>query len=133
MIRSSDVDKVAKATMLVKEKIKDAERLAYVFELSDSDSWIIPVIIGKKGEKVSFLRKKYTGCKIDISKESRTISIVGESEEIVKEVREAFVDAIEKARSENIFVSIPNNDVPSFLGKSGSHVKELSAKCGVFI
>ncbi len=133
VIRSSDVDKVAKATMLVKEKIKDAERLAYVFELSDSDSWIIPIIIGKKGEKVSILRKKFSGCKIEISKESRTISIVGESEEVVEEVRKAFVAAIEKARTENIFVSIQNDDVPYFLGKGGSHVKELGAKYGVAI
>ena len=133
VIRSSDVDKVATAATLVKKKIKDAERLAYVIELGVSDSWIIPVIIGKKGEKVSILRKKYSGCKIDISKESRTISIVGESEESVQGVRNAFNAAIEKARSENIFVSIQNNDVPYFLGKGGSHVKELSAKYGVNI
>ena len=133
VIRSIDEEKVRKATALVKEKINEAERLAYVFEISASDSWIIPAVIGKKGRTVSVLRKKYSRCKIDISKESRTISIVGESEEIVQEVREAFVAAIEKVRSENVFVTIQQSDIRSFLGKGGCHVKELSAKHGVVI
>jgi rRNA processing protein Krr1/Pno1 len=133
VIRSIDEEKVSKATELVKEKIREAERLAYVFELSASDSWIIPGIIGKKGGNISLLRSKYPGCKINISKESRTIAIVGESEEIVQEVREAVLAAIEKNRSENAFVSIQNTHIPYFLGKGGSHVKELSAKYGVEI
>jgi len=133
VIRSIDKEKSSKATELVKEKIKEAERLAYVFEISDSESWIIPVIIGKKGGNISLLRSKYQSCKIDISKESRTITIVGESEDIVQKVREAINAAIEKARSENVFVSIPKTHIPSFLGKGGSHVKELSVKYGVVI
>ncbi len=133
VIRSVDEEKVRNAAALINEKIKDAERLAFVFEISASDSWIIPSIIGKKGENVSRLRKKFSGCKIEISKESRTITIVGESDETVNAVREAVVAAIEKARSENIFVTIQNTDIPSFLGKGGSHVKELSAKHGVTI
>jgi len=133
VIRSIDEEKVSKATELVKEKIREAERLAYVFELSASDSWIISGIIGKKGGNISLLRSKYPGCKIDISKESRTIAIVGESEEILQEVREAVFAAIEKKRSENAFVSIQSTHIAYFLGKGGSHVKELSAKHGVVI
>lgn len=133
VIRSIDEDKVNKATELVKEKIKEAERLAYVFEIRASDSWIIPIIIGKRGASITVLRSKYPGCKIDISKESRTITIVGESDELVQDIREAVLAAIEKARQENVFVTIQNSDIPSFLGKGGSHVKELSAKYGVVI
>jgi len=133
VIRSMDKEKVNKATKLVEEKIREAERLAYVFEINASDSWIIPILIGKKGGNISLLRSKYPSCKIDISKESRTIAVVGESETIVQEVREAILAAIEKARCENVFVLIPNTYVPSFVGKGGSHVKDLSATHGVVI
>ena len=133
VIRSIDQDKVIKATELVKGKIKEAERLAYVYEIDAPDSWIIPVIIGKRGANISLMRSKYPGCKIDISKESRTIAVIGESEEIFKEARKAIDAAIEKARNENVFFSVPNVYVPIFLGKGGSHVKELSAKYGVTI
>ncbi len=133
VIRSIDEEKATKATALIKAKITEAERLAFVFEISAPDSWIIPVIIGKGGENVSILRKKYSGCKIDISKESRTITIVGDSDETVKAAREAIAAAIEKARSENVFVTIQNTDIPSFLGKGGSHVKELSTQYEVVI
>lgn len=133
VLRSVDKEKVKVATELIKQKIENAERLAYVLELSASDSWILPVIIGKHGNKVSLLRAKYQGCKIDVSKESRTVTIVGESEDIVKEVREAVLAAIETARSENAFVFIPNQYIPQFVGKGGSHVKELSTKYDVEI
>jgi rRNA processing protein Krr1/Pno1 len=133
VLRSIDEEKVKKARELIKQKIELAERLAYVLEVSASDSWILPVIIGKNGSKVSLLRSKYKGCRIDVSKESRTITIVGESEAIVLEVREAVLAAIETARSENAFVFIPNTYVPQFVGKGGSHVKELSAKYEVEI
>jgi len=133
VLRSIDEEKVKKATELIKQKIKLAERLAHVFEISTSDSWILPVIIGKAGSKVSLLRAKYKGCKIDISKESRTITVVGESEDIVKEVRGAVLAAIETARSENVFIFIPDSCIPQFVGKGGSHVKELSAKYDVEI
>jgi len=133
VLRSTDGEKVKIATKLIKQKIELAERLAYVFEFSTSDSWILPVIIGKHGSKVSLLRAKYQGCKIDISKESRTITIVGESEDIVKEVREAVLAAIETAHSENIFISIPDSYLPQFIGRGGTHVKQLSAKYDVEI
>lgn len=133
VLRSIDEEKVKKASELIKQKIELAERLAYVLEVSASDSWILPIIIGKNGSKVSLLRAKYKGCRIDVSKESRTITIVGESEDIVQEVREAILAAIETARSENAFVFIPNTYVPQFVGKGGSHVKELSAKYEVEI
>jgi len=133
VLRSTDGEKVKIATELIKQKIELAERLAYVFEFSTSDSWILPVIIGKHGSKVSLLRAKYQGCKIDISKESRTITIVGESEDIVKEVREAVLAAIETAHSENIFISIPDSYMPQFIGRGGTHVKQLSAKYDVEI
>lgn len=133
VIRSINEEKVKKATELINEKIKEAERLAYVFEVSASDSWILPIIIGKKGSNVIGLRSKHPGCKIDISKEFRTITVIGETEEIVQEVREAVLTAIETARSENMFVLIPNTYVSPFLGRAGSHVKELTAKYEVEI
>jgi len=133
VIRSTDKDKVQQATDLVNAKIKEAERLAYVLELDASDSWILPVIIGKNGNQVSSLRAKHPSCKIDVSKDTRTITVVGDSEDAVQKVREAILEAVEKARSENAFVMVPESSVPQFVGKGGAHVKEMSASLGVDI
>jgi len=133
VITSIDEEKLKKATKLMKEKIEEAKQLAHVFELDPSDSWILAVIIGRKGSNISVLRSKYPTCKIDISKESRTITVVGESQDIVQEVRMDVNAAIETARKENIFVFIPKTCIQHFIGQARSHVKELTAKYGANI
>lgn len=133
VLRSPDQEKVKLGAELVEAKIKEAERLAYVLEVSASESWILGAIVGKKGAQVSALVAKYPGCKVDVSKETRTISITGDSEDTVQSVREAILAAVEKARAENVFIVVPESYVPAFVGRGGVHVKELSAKHGVEI
>jgi hypothetical protein len=74
IIRSPDAEKVKRASELVQQKIKDAEKLAYVLELQPGESWLIPLIIGKNGHRVSSLQQG-SGCQIDVSKESRTVTV----------------------------------------------------------
>mmetsp|Transcript_16020 Transcript_16020/g.44289 ORF Transcript_16020/g.44289 Transcript_16020/m.44289 type:complete len:1204 (+) Transcript_16020:74-3685(+) len=133
VIRSTDREKLDKAKILMDKKIKEAEKLVNVLNVIASDSWVLPVIIGSGGSKISAFRSKYPTSKIDISKESRTITIVADSEEIVENVRADIESAIEQAKKENIFVFIPGKHKPSFVGKNGSHVKELAAKYEVKI
>jgi rRNA processing protein Krr1/Pno1 len=133
ILRSPDPEKVKRGTALVQEMIKEAERLAFVLEVSAADSWIMAAIIGKKGIQVSALTAKYPGCKIDFSKEARTITVTGDSEDTVQNAREAILAAVEKVKAENVFVCIPEKYVSYFVGKGGFHVKELSAKYGVEI
>ena len=133
VIRSIDEKKLKKATELMKQKIEGAKQLAHVYQLDASDSWILAVVIGRKGSNISVLRSKYPTCKIDISKESRTITVVGESQEIVQEVRVDVNAAIETARKENVFFLIPKTCIQHFMGKDRSHLKELTAKYGADI
>jgi polyribonucleotide nucleotidyltransferase len=130
IVRSSDQEKVKKALQLVEQKIKDADKLAYVLQVSPAEAWLIPLIIGKNGNRVQSLQKD-SACGIDVSKESRTVTVTGDSEEDVIKVREALTALVEKARRENVFVSIPENAIPSFVGKGGKNIKEFSAEHGV--
>jgi rRNA processing protein Krr1/Pno1 len=133
ILRSQDHQKVKLGTELVEEKIKEAERLVYVLEVSASFSWVLAALSGKKGTQLSALTAKYPGCKIEVSRETRTITVVGDSEETVQAVKEAVLAAVEKAMAENVVFFIPEGYVSSFVGRGGSHVKELSAKHGVDI
>ena len=133
VVRSTDKEKLSRGADMVGSKIKKGERLAYVLELDSSDAWILPAIIGKSGIHVASLRSKHPHCKIDVSKESRTISIVGDSEEVVQKAREALILDVEKARAENSFIMIPDTLISKFVGKNGAHVKEMSSSMGVEI
>jgi polyribonucleotide nucleotidyltransferase len=133
IMMSNDKVKLQQAIQSLVAKITDAERLACVVEFSAEDSWILPVIIGKNGQNVTSLRSKFPSCKIDVSKEYRTITLVGDTEEAVNGVREAVNLAVEKARNENVFVRIPEEYIPQFVGKGGVNVKALSANHGAEI
>lgn len=133
VLRSPDAEKVKNAALLLEEKIAQAARLVFVLELSAPESWIIPSIIGKNGSNVAALRAKHPRCKIEISKEARTITVSSDTEEHLKEAQELIVRTVEQTRRETTFVLIPDNDIARFVGKGGSHVKELSAKHGVEI
>jgi hypothetical protein len=67
---------------------------------------------------------------VGVSKEYRTITIVGDTEEAVNGVREAVKVAVEKARKENVFVQ---ESIPQFVGKGGVNKTALSANHGAEI
>jgi len=127
-VLSSNPEKVETAVSLLKEKIAEAERLMFVMELSAEESWIIPAIIGKNGSKISALRSKHRRCKIEVSKEVRTITILGDIEENLLEARTAIEDAVDKTRRETALLTIPEKHLPRFVGKGGAHVKEFASE-----
>ena len=127
VIQSSDPAKVQIASKLVEDKIADGEKLAYVFEVEPTEAWLIPVIIGKNGNRISSLQKE-SKCQIDVSKEARTVTIIGESEADVAQVKESLFKIVDKARKECIFLSLPEDAMPSFVGKGGNHIKQFATE-----
>jgi polyribonucleotide nucleotidyltransferase len=131
-IQSSELETVQKATDLVKEKIAEAEKLVYVLRFLDTESWLIPFVIGKDGKQINEIRRS-SGCTIDVSKEERTVAIIGEDKEKVAAARAVLEALVDKARRECAFIDIPEQAMPYFVGKSGSHINELRKAHGVDI
>jgi transcription antitermination factor NusA-like protein len=121
-VQSSDPAKVKKAADILKSRIEEAEKLAFVVTLDQSDSWLIPLIIGKGGNRVNTFRLEF-GCQVDISKEERSIIVSGDSEEIVAKARKGLDEIIDAARRECAFVQIPADAVAPFLGRAGANIQ----------
>jgi rRNA processing protein Krr1/Pno1 len=132
IIRSTDSKINKSAKNLLQVRLKEAEMLVFVLEVKSSDSWLLPLIVGKNGSRIALLEKE-SGCKVDVSKESRTITMTGESEEKVAKIRESLNEIIENARRENVFISVPEPAIGHFIGKGASHLRELSKEYGVDI
>jgi rRNA processing protein Krr1/Pno1 len=132
IIRDPDVDRVKAAADIVLTKIQDAERLAFVLEIAPDEAWLISYIIGKNGGRIQSLQKG-SDCHIDVSKESRTITITGDSEEKVDKVRQSLEALVEQARRENVFLTIPEKAIPAFVGHGGKRIKDWSTEFGVEI
>ena len=49
LIQSADPGKVKKASDIIKAKIENADKLAFVVSVGASEAWLIPLIIGKGG------------------------------------------------------------------------------------
>lgn len=132
IIRDPDVERVKAAAAIVLTKIQDAERLAFVLELAPDEAWLISYIIGKNGGRIQALQKG-SDCYLDVSKESRTITITGDSQDKVAKVRESLEALVEQARRENVFLTIPEKAIPAFVGHGGKRIKDWSTEFGVEI
>ena len=132
VIRDTDKAKVQAAAKMVQTKIKDAERLAYVLEIAPDEAWLISYIIGKNGSRIQSLQQG-SDCHVDVSKETRTITVTGEWEDKVASVREKLTALVEQGRRENLVFGIPEKAIPAFMGTGGKKVKDLSKELGVEI
>jgi len=126
-VQSSDSEKIKKAVAILKEKIKDAEKLAFVINFDQSESWLIPLIIGKGGNRVNGLRLE-TGCQIEVNKAERTVTVTGEDEVTVAKAREALDQMIDTARKQCCFIELPADAIAAFLGRQGAHVKTFATE-----
>ena len=108
----------------------EAEKLVYVLSIDQSDSWIIPSIIGKGGQRINAMSKD-TNCRFEVSKQELTVTITGEDEESVTKAKAVLAAAMDKARRECVFVQLPSNSISAFIGKSGSHIKQLAEEHSV--
>lgn len=129
-IQSSDPEKVKDAAALVKAKMTEAEKLVYVLSIDQSESWIIPSIIGKGGQRINAMSKD-TGCRFDVSKQELTVTITGEDEDSVTKAKAMIAAAMDKARRECVFVQLPSNSISAFIGKSGAHIKQFAEEHSV--
>jgi len=132
LVRSSEPENVEKAIRMVNNRLKECEKLNFVERLDHSDAWLFPIIIGKGGATIQSLEKN-SGCTFDISKDDLTIAISGENEDNVAKGKDALMSIIDKARKECVFIDIPEAAMAAFIGKTGSHIKQLSSDHNVEI
>jgi rRNA processing protein Krr1/Pno1 len=127
LIQSSDPEKVKKASELLKTKIDQAEKLAFVVSFTASEQWMIPLIIGKGGNRVNTLRLD-TGCSIDINKADRSVTVTGEDEVKVGKARELLNKMIDDARRQCVFMEIPQDAMAAFVGRGGTHIRAFATE-----
>jgi polyribonucleotide nucleotidyltransferase len=93
--------------------------------VDQTESWIFPVIIGKGGQRISALSTE-TNCRINVSRQELSITITGEDEESVANAKRIIDAAIDKAKRECVFVQLPSNAAPAFIGKAGAKIQQFS-------
>jgi len=125
LVRSEDSDATTKAVTLVEERLAGCEKLNAVFRFETFESWILPIIIGKGGSQIQQLQSE-NECSIDTYKDEVTVVVSADSEEKVQAAKVALEAIVEQARKECIFIEIPESAIPAFVGKGGSHIKQMS-------
>ncbi|CAJ1899848.1 unnamed protein product [Cylindrotheca closterium] len=125
VVRASDRDMLNRAKELIQAKVKEAEKLVYVLQLEPADAWIINQIMGKNGSQIQSLQKSL-GCTIDVSREKRTLTGRGESEEKISALRASLSEIVDKAKRENALIVFPEAAIGAFMGKGAKNLKEFS-------
>lgn len=130
LILSSDSEKVAVAKEILEGAIEEEKKLLFVLKLEKNEDWIVSTILGKNGKHIQSLRKE-TKCKIDVL--GKTVTVRGDSEELVAAGTERIKSIVDKARKESAFVDIPKEHMAAFVGKGGSNISKFAENNSVEI
>jgi len=133
IVQSAEKDRGWEATKAVQAKINEAEKLVFVFEFAPSEAWIFPMLIGTKGSRITTIRMECPDCNIEVDKETRTVLVSGSSEEAVAMAKTCIEANLNKLRKENVWIDLPAEALPKFVGKGGAHIDSLRKKFGVEI
>ena len=125
LINSANSDETTKAVKLVQARLANCEKLNTVLRFETSDSWLLPIIIGKGGSQIQKLQTE-NACSIDVFKDEVTVVISAETEEAVQAAQVALEALVEQARKECVFIEIPESAVPAFVGKGGTNIKQMA-------
>lgn len=133
LIQSADPGKVKIASDILKTKVENANKLAFVVTVGTAEAWLIPLIIGKGGIGVNTLRME-TGCSIEIDTMEHSVTVTGEDVASVAKARELLDKMIDDARRQIVFVELPEDAVAAFLGRGGALIRafatEHNVECG---
>lgn len=126
LVYGGDTEKTKAAVDLIQAKITECQKQVHICKLDKSEDWLIASIIGKGGANIKKLRQEASGCSIDIQNKDMQIVLSSDDPEVVSKGREVMENFIETARKECVFVSIPHEDLPAFVGRAGAHIRKLS-------
>lgn len=129
---STNKEKLDEASTILKEKLDAVEKLIFVWQFSETEEWLLSLIIGKKGENVQKLRKD-TNCTIEVNSEERRMIVSADDVVVVTKGKEAIDTFVVKARKEYAVIYFSSVDLPAFIGKSGNNMKSFMEKHGVKI
>ena len=129
MFSASD-EKLSEATSILNTKLDAVEKLIFIWQFSESEEWLLSLIIGKKGENVQKLRKD-TNCTIEVSSEERRMVVSADDVTVVSKGKDVIDNYVEKARNENAVIELSSVDLPAFIGKSGKNMKAFMEKYNV--
>ena len=124
VILSSDPKRVLVAKEGFQAKISSEANKVYVLQLDKSEDWIVSTILGKNGNRIKSLRKE-TGCKIDVDSREHRVTVTADKEDLVTNATHKIDEIVSNARKECAFLSIPQKEMPAFVGKSGKNIKEF--------
>jgi len=125
LIFSTDSSQAVEASAVVASKISKAKDRCFDLQLDPTEDWVVSALIGKRGARISELRKS-TNCHIDVDSKSHKISMSSDDPDTLVKGREAVEEIVEKARRECTVVKLQERDLPAFIGRGGAGITEFS-------
>jgi polyribonucleotide nucleotidyltransferase len=128
LVFSKEEEAVKNAASHIARKLEALGKLVHVMQFDESEGWLLSNVIGKGGAQINKFRKEVKGCNIDVDSKKLQIVVTGADAETVSAGKKALEHFIDTSRKQCMFVPIPENDLPAFVGRGGSHIRELAVK-----
>jgi transcription antitermination factor NusA-like protein len=95
------------------------------------EAWMLPVLIGKGGSKIRELEKS-TETTVDVDREGGQLRLSGEPE-AVQRAKAQLIEQLETIRREHAELEVPQDAVPSLVGKKGANIGRIREESGANI
>lgn len=96
------------------------------------EGWMLPYLIGKGGSKLKEVEKA-SGASIDVDRESGVAKISGPDSTSVQAARTTLEESVELIRKECAELEVPQEAIPSLIGKKGANLSAIRQDSGATI
>ena len=122
VVSSSDPDAVARARIMIKEKVGSLDGMFEVIEFGVDGPFLAPKLIGRSGSNIKSLRKEL---EVTIEIDDKAVTLISEDSEKLSKAKERISDIVAKEQASCYMVELSHEDMSAFMGKKGIHVQEF--------
>ncbi len=129
ILQSSSRDRLSGGILIVEQAITSCMKLIYVVQV---ESWLMKYMQTNKMTEIESI-KTQCGCDIVLSSGDFTVSVIAKEEQKVSNARVLIDAIIDRAKTENKFIDLPESSIIEFVGPSGNQMAIFASSFGVNI
>lgn len=125
-------ERLANGVRMIEDIVKSCEKKIHVVHFDATESWIANSLLTTYSGLLNDIEKKH-GCKIDVLKDEILVTVTKKDLAVPDGAKAALADLLGTAKSQNVFIEIPESSMTQFIGQSSKHIKNFAKTYNVQI
>jgi hypothetical protein len=118
-------ERLASGVRMLEDFVKSCEKQIHVVHFKSTESWIANCLLTTYSNLLSDIEDKYE-CTIDVLKEEMLVTVTKKDLPVPDGAKAKLAELIDTAKSQNVFIEIPESSMTQFIGQSSKHIKNFA-------